>query len=64
MSWAARLEQAPGGGLRLKFSEPVTSLDLSADVARHLAALLVMAAEQRQPKPPKGDTANRSARSR
>lgn len=62
MSWAARLESTPGGGLKLRFSEPVRELDLTADVARRLAALLAMAAEQRQPKPPlEGNSAKRSA---
>jgi hypothetical protein len=64
VSWAARLESAPDGGLRLKFSEPVSELKLSADVARHLASLLVLAAEQRQPKPPTGATARRTTSTR
>jgi len=64
VSWAARLEHVPGGGLKLRFSEPVRELNLTADVARHLAALLAMAAEQREPQPPKGETANRNASTR
>jgi hypothetical protein len=64
VSWAARLESAPDG-LRLKFSEPVRELNLTADVARHLAALLAMAAEQRQPQPPlKGSRASRTTAQR
>jgi hypothetical protein len=44
MSWTARITKAPHGDLRLQFSEPLRHIDMNAETARHLAALLVVAA--------------------
>jgi hypothetical protein len=44
MSWTARITKAPDGELRLQFSEPLRRIDMDAATARHLAALLVVAA--------------------
>lgn len=46
MSWSARIEHTDGG-LRLRFPEPLTTLDMTNDVAEHLATLL--AVEARSP---------------
>jgi hypothetical protein len=44
MSWTARITKAPDGELRLQFSEPLRHIDMDRATARHLAALLVVAA--------------------
>jgi hypothetical protein len=46
MSWAARITHAPDGQLRLTFSEPLRSIDMDREVARRLASLLLVAAEE------------------
>jgi len=45
MSWTARITKAPDGELRLQFSEPLRHIDMNRETARHLASLLVVAAE-------------------
>jgi hypothetical protein len=44
MSWTARITKAPDDSLRLQFSEPLRHIDMDRATARHLAALLVVAA--------------------
>jgi hypothetical protein len=51
MSWAARITTAPGVELRVVFSEPVRTLDMTRDTARKLAGLILVAAEDREPMP-------------
>ena len=43
MTFALRIEHQPSG-LRLRFAQPTTTLDMSADVAQHLASLLTIEA--------------------
>jgi hypothetical protein len=40
MSWSARIEPQPGG-LRIRFSEPLTHLDMDPPTARRLACLIL-----------------------
>lgn len=49
-SWSARIVPH-GDGLVLRFSQPVRDIEMTSEVARRLAALLVVAAERRQPRP-------------
>jgi hypothetical protein len=46
VSWTARITKAPDGELRLQFSEPLRHIDMHRATARHLAALLVVAAAE------------------
>ena len=46
MSWAARIEHTPAG-LALTFGAPLSRLDMTADVAQHLASLLAVEARHR-----------------
>lgn len=46
MSWSAHLQHTPTG-LALTFAEPVSRLDMTADVAAHLASLLAVEARHR-----------------
>jgi hypothetical protein len=48
MSWTARITKAPDGELRLQFSEPLRHIDMDRATARHLAALLVVAAGEKR----------------
>lgn len=45
MTFSARIEHT-AGGLAITFAEPLTRLDMSADVAAHLAGLLAVEARQ------------------
>ncbi|HEX3850268.1 MAG TPA: hypothetical protein VHW01_04840 [Polyangiaceae bacterium] len=47
MSWTAHITKAPDGELRLQFSEPLRHIDMDRATARHLAALLVVAAGEK-----------------
>ena len=51
MSWTARITKAPDGELRLQFSEPLKHIDMNRETARHLASLLVVAAEGKRAAP-------------
>ena len=51
MSWTARITTAPDGELRLQFSEPLKHIDMNRETARHLASLLVVAAEGKRAAP-------------
>ena len=55
MSWTARITKAPDGELRLQFSEPLRHIDMDRATARHLAALLVVAAEGKRTTPIEGE---------
>jgi hypothetical protein len=46
VSWAAHIEHT-AGGLAITFAEPLSRLDMTADVAAHLASLLAVEARQR-----------------
>jgi hypothetical protein len=46
MTWSARIEHTPAG-LALTFGAPLSRLDMSADVAAHLASLLAVEARHR-----------------
>ena len=46
MSWSARIEHTPAG-LALTFGAPLSRLDMTADVAQHLASLLAVEARHR-----------------
>lgn len=46
MSWVLRIENQPDG-LRLRFPEPLSTLDMTPDVAQHLASLLAVEARHR-----------------
>ena len=46
MSWAAHIIHTDGG-LAIQFAEPTTRLDMTPDVAAHLASLLAVEARQR-----------------
>lgn len=46
MSWSAHLQHTPEG-LALCFREPVSRLDMSPEVAEHLASLLAVEARHR-----------------
>jgi hypothetical protein len=48
MSWTARITKAPDDSLRLQFSEPLRHIDMDRATARHLAALLVVAAGEKR----------------
>lgn len=45
MTWSARIEHTPDG-LALTFGAPLSRLDMSNDVAAHLASLLAVEARQ------------------
>ena len=45
MSWTTRITQSPTGELRLQFPEPLSHLDMDRQTAKHLAALIVGAAD-------------------
>jgi hypothetical protein len=47
MSWSAHLQHT-ATGLAIVFAGPVSRLDMSADVAQHLASLLAVEARHRQ----------------
>jgi len=51
VSWTARITKAPDGELRLQFSEPLRHIDMNRETARHLASLLVVAAEGKRAEP-------------
>lgn len=46
MTWSARIVHTPAG-LALTFGAPLSRLDMSADVAQHLASLLAVEARHR-----------------
>lgn len=46
MTWAAHIEHT-AGGLAITFAEPLQRLDITADVAAHLASLLAVEARHR-----------------
>lgn len=46
MSWALRIEHQPDG-LRLRFPEPLATLDMTSETAQHLASLLAIEARHR-----------------
>ncbi len=46
MTWQARIEHTPAG-IALTFGAPLSRLDMSADVAQHLASLLAVEARHR-----------------
>jgi hypothetical protein len=46
MTWHAHLQHT-GTGLALTFAEPVSRLDMTPEVAQHLASLLAVEARQR-----------------
>ena len=46
MSWALRIEHQPDG-LRLRFPEPLATLDMTSETAAHLASLLAIEARHR-----------------
>ncbi len=43
MSWGARIEHT-AGGLAITFAQPLSRLDMSADVAAHFASLIAIEA--------------------
>lgn len=47
MSFALRIEHPPAGGLRLRFAEPVSTIDMTSETAAHLGSLLAVEARQR-----------------
>ncbi|HEY4102545.1 MAG TPA: hypothetical protein VGM44_01595 [Polyangiaceae bacterium] len=47
MSWTARITHSATGELRLQFSEPLSRIDMTPETARRLAALILVAAEER-----------------
>lgn len=46
MSWSAHIQHTPQG-LALTFPEPLSRLDMTSDVAAHLASLLAVEARRR-----------------
>lgn len=46
MSWSAHIQHTPQG-LALTFPEPLSRLDMTSEVAAHLASLLAVEARQR-----------------
>ena len=51
MSWTTRITKAPNGELRLQFPEPLSHIDMDRATAKHLAALIVVAADGVRSKP-------------